>query len=591
MGRLTERLLSAQPTELQETKRPVRPEIPPQARTGRLSQQLLRGPTIDPGRIDPRAQRGLARQTIFPSKPGTFASQFNEAFVDDPDTKIRIFAKARFPDLPETEAIARYDITEKGEIVFQDNDGIFKKETPDSFLGQARRLIAATPATLPSIILGGIGATRGIKAAALGAAGGEAIRKLIGNVIFDEPQTTTGNALDVAIEGVLGGLGEAGGLVFNTSINRTLGLGRPSGRKLAKLAAKDVKFATATEKRALRGESRGIIAPVIDEAEMQRLTALGQRFGIDLNIAEVSGSRELLNRLNLLGDLAQSADLIEQFKRTQNLQIQNAVPKFLETLSEETDPFRVGGQIARAADDAIRGLKGKRRAATKPFYDKAFASREDILVDTDPAIAIIDGLLADTAPKTPSANALNKIRKTISEASGDIVVLDRIKRDSIDEILSKSKASPTLRREMKLVKNALVDAMDSESPQYALARFVHAINSGPIEAAEKGLTGALAKLEGGAKGIITATGMAAVHLATQLLNSDDTLVIPHDCYGGSYRLFTSLEKRGLLKLVVLDLTKAENHQKILEIKPKLIWIETPSNPILRLTDIKAITTI
>ncbi|WOC26693.1 cystathionine gamma-synthase [Pseudoalteromonas sp. N1230-9] len=101
----------------------------------------------------------------------------------------------------------------------------------------------------------------------------------------------------------------------------------------------------------------------------------------------------------------------------------------------------------------------------------------------------------------------------------------------------------------------------------------------------------LAELEGGAKGIITATGMSAVHLATQLLNSDDTLVIPHDCYGGSYRLFTSLEKRGLLKLKVLDLTKAENHQEILAIKPKLIWIETPSNPILRLTDIKAITSV
>ncbi|MCK8129770.1 cystathionine gamma-synthase [Pseudoalteromonas sp. 2CM39R] len=101
----------------------------------------------------------------------------------------------------------------------------------------------------------------------------------------------------------------------------------------------------------------------------------------------------------------------------------------------------------------------------------------------------------------------------------------------------------------------------------------------------------LAELEGGARGIITATGMSAVHLATQLLNSDDTLVIPHDCYGGSYRLFTSLEKRGLLKLKVLDLTKTENLQEILTIKPKLIWIETPSNPILRLTDIKAITSI
>ncbi|MDO6547361.1 cystathionine gamma-synthase [Pseudoalteromonas carrageenovora] len=101
----------------------------------------------------------------------------------------------------------------------------------------------------------------------------------------------------------------------------------------------------------------------------------------------------------------------------------------------------------------------------------------------------------------------------------------------------------------------------------------------------------LAELEGGARGIITATGMAAVHLATQLLNNDDTLVIPHDCYGGSYRLFTSLQKRGLLKLEVLDLTKQENLDKILAIKPKLIWIETPSNPVLRLTDIKAVTDI
>ncbi|TMN94025.1 O-succinylhomoserine (thiol)-lyase [Pseudoalteromonas phenolica] len=98
----------------------------------------------------------------------------------------------------------------------------------------------------------------------------------------------------------------------------------------------------------------------------------------------------------------------------------------------------------------------------------------------------------------------------------------------------------------------------------------------------------LAQLEGGEKGIITATGMAAVHLVTQLLNHDDTLVIPHDCYGGSYRLFTSLEKRGLLKLKVLDLTRADSLAQIAEIKPKLVWIETPSNPILRLTDIEAV---
>jgi len=98
----------------------------------------------------------------------------------------------------------------------------------------------------------------------------------------------------------------------------------------------------------------------------------------------------------------------------------------------------------------------------------------------------------------------------------------------------------------------------------------------------------LAELEGGEKGIITATGMAAVHLITQLLSSTDTLVIPHDCYGGSYRLFTSLEKRGLLKLRIVNFTLDASFDEILNIKPKVIWIETPSNPLLRLTDISKV---
>ena len=99
------------------------------------------------------------------------------------------------------------------------------------------------------------------------------------------------------------------------------------------------------------------------------------------------------------------------------------------------------------------------------------------------------------------------------------------------------------------------------------------------------LADTLAKLEGGEKGIVTATGMAAVHLCTQILTPEDTILIPHDCYGGSYRLFTSLEKRGLLKVAVVDFTKPECYDDIKAIKPKLVWIETPSNPVLRLTDI------
>ncbi|WP_286263395.1 cystathionine gamma-synthase [Thalassotalea atypica] len=99
---------------------------------------------------------------------------------------------------------------------------------------------------------------------------------------------------------------------------------------------------------------------------------------------------------------------------------------------------------------------------------------------------------------------------------------------------------------------------------------------------------AIADLEGGAVGIVTSTGMSAVHLLCQLLSVGEKVVIPHDCYGGSYRLFTHLAKRGQFEVIVVDQSDAEQLSKALAEQPKLVLIETPSNPLLRLVDIRAI---
>jgi len=100
---------------------------------------------------------------------------------------------------------------------------------------------------------------------------------------------------------------------------------------------------------------------------------------------------------------------------------------------------------------------------------------------------------------------------------------------------------------------------------------------------------AIAELEQGAVGIVTSTGMSAVHLVCQLLNTDDTIVIPHDCYGGSFRLFTYLAKRGQFNLIVVDQNDQTALSNALAKKPKLVLLESPSNPLLRLVDIAAIT--
>lgn len=99
---------------------------------------------------------------------------------------------------------------------------------------------------------------------------------------------------------------------------------------------------------------------------------------------------------------------------------------------------------------------------------------------------------------------------------------------------------------------------------------------------------ALAQLEQGTTGVVTCTGMAAITLATSLLGPDDLLVVPHDCYGGSYRLFTNLAKKGQFKLLVVDQTDAEALNKAIAQKPKMVWLETPSNPLLRVVDIEAV---
>ncbi len=102
------------------------------------------------------------------------------------------------------------------------------------------------------------------------------------------------------------------------------------------------------------------------------------------------------------------------------------------------------------------------------------------------------------------------------------------------------------------------------------------------------LAEALADLEQGFGAVITATGMAAVSLVLQLVNPDDLVFAPHDCYGGTYRLLSQLKLRQVVNAEFHNQLEPSFIEKILNQKPKLVWIETPSNPLLRITDIEKI---
>lgn len=103
------------------------------------------------------------------------------------------------------------------------------------------------------------------------------------------------------------------------------------------------------------------------------------------------------------------------------------------------------------------------------------------------------------------------------------------------------------------------------------------------------LTDALAALEGGAGGVVTGSGMAAITTCLHaFVPAGGTLVAPHDCYGGSWRLFDALARAGHLTLELVDLSAPDAAARVAALAPDLLWVETPSNPLLRLTDVRAV---
>ena len=98
----------------------------------------------------------------------------------------------------------------------------------------------------------------------------------------------------------------------------------------------------------------------------------------------------------------------------------------------------------------------------------------------------------------------------------------------------------------------------------------------------------LAELESGAGCVITATGMAAVDLPLALLEPGDLLIAPHDCYGGTCRLLNARARKGHFDLLLVDQGDPVAFEAALALKPKLVLVETPSNPLLRLVDVAEI---
>lgn len=117
-----------------------------------------------------------------------------------------------------------------------------------------------------------------------------------------------------------------------------------------------------------------------------------------------------------------------------------------------------------------------------------------------------------------------------------------------------------------------------EKPQYSYSR-----SENPTR---DNLAQALAELEGAAGGVITSTGISAIDLVFCLLETGDRVLAPTNCYGGVHRLLSARAAKGHFAVDFVDQTDDDAFAAALAKKPKIVWLETPSNPLLQIVDIE-----
>lgn len=101
----------------------------------------------------------------------------------------------------------------------------------------------------------------------------------------------------------------------------------------------------------------------------------------------------------------------------------------------------------------------------------------------------------------------------------------------------------------------------------------------------------IAKLENGTNGYAFASGLAAIDAVIKLLEAGDEVIAVDDIYGGAFRLFTHVYQKFGISIKYVDSTNSENIANAISDKTKLIWIESPTNPTLKISDIRAISKI
>ena len=406
--------------------------------------------------------QGYAAQPAIQDATDTPSSVIAKAgLVDDPGTKMRLFAESRFPNDPD--AVSRYGMQD-GVVVFRGDDGQLYREGGALGDGLTEVLSSDAPAAVMGAIGGGFG---GVPGAALGSGAGESFKKIIANLILNEPQVAENNAFDIMVEGVMGALGQrAGQKNFSDLVDRQ------SARDLDRFSRPN---ALALEREAINE-------------------------GISLTGAEISNVPSLLSSQRVIGKShGEAGDIMGEFNRNRTeVEIPRAVERRIGEVRHED---LVNNDLTNASQDAVRAAEKERSALSSPEYQAAFAS--DVSLDPAPVLSKVDEYLKTA--KGRGRAALMEARATLFKEGPEGPILDTSveglhnAKTAIDAMIDAKQGADAgidriARGRLDQTRKALNNVLN-KVPEYKRARQVHADNSGIVDEVQESVLGVMAKIK------------------------------------------------------------------------------------------------
>jgi hypothetical protein len=444
-------------------------ETPAGAVTGRTSQEGKRIKTKDIAFDDleiVNKEAGVTDKTT-----AKFATLTKAATVDDPATKLRIFAEARFPNDPK--AVERYAMI-GDEVVYVGDDGKLYRDTPSGVRGWMAEAGATTLAKSPAIAGGIVGAGATVAGApagplgmaagsALGAAAGEGVRKMVAGAVFDEPQTVAGNVKDMAVEGLF----SFGGSLVGS------------------------KVAGYLEKRGLARDIKKINQPAVADLE-RKSTAIG----VELDPAQLTNLPSLKSKADVLASLPTSRDIMAEGAVKRAGQARTAAERLFAQVSTKEGLDEAGDVAKAGAIKVVDMLVKERSAKAAPLYRRAFDEFSGIPEQ-------VQATAADLM-KRPAMDRAGKIAVRLAKNEG-VDLADpknsllgmhymKLALDDMIEGAGSQGLGGTQKRQFVALKNELLGIMDNLSPTYAKARETFAHFSPSVNAVKEGIVSKIAGL-------------------------------------------------------------------------------------------------